>query len=128
MCIQNLRTFCRQIDYLFTFADYNTCFKKVRKPLNDTCAKYDLHYKTARNKVFAHIDLIMLDEKELINTMNQPLNETTDKMFKNIKKILNTIWFSYSGHNLCYRLKGDNDYKNIAKTLCKKYGSTKFID
>ncbi len=128
MCIQQLRDFCHEIDYVFTVIDYKTCFREIRELINDTHSKYELHYKTARNKIFAHTDLILLDEKEIIKIMDQSLTETTNKMLNNIKKILNKIWFSYSGHNLCYRFKGDNDYKDIVKTLWEKYGNTKFID
>lgn len=124
--IDKFKNFCSQNSIIFKNDVINNVLKTAKPATKKAKDLYKQYFHIPRNKLFAHIDDILLEDNNVDNIINNVNVRTMKKLLHYIMKVLNIIWFAYNKQKLCFALVKGNDYKKLIKSLCILYGDTKF--
>ncbi len=125
--IDKFRNLCSQNPSLFSHNIIDNVLKSIRETMKHAKNLYTQFFADSRHKIFAHSGKILLNDKNVNDIVSNINTKIMNELLKQIIDILNRIWMAYNNHNLCFVLTKGGDYKELTKSLCTRYGDTKFV-
>ena len=92
-------------------------YRENKNLIKDTYNLYKEKIRNPRDKIYGHSDELLLDEVLTNDTVRNIDTYDLMEFAETGKEVLSYVWKLYNGHDMCFKLEKNNDFKEIINLM-----------